>query len=105
MFSRVRGSNAILYLAVVVVASVGATVALQQAGLDQRFQPGGQDVRGNAQVVLEVAEPRRPRQQRLTQDQQAPALPDDFQGSCDRAVLTVIRLSEHGRSLAPTLAS
>ena len=28
MFSRVRGSNAILYLAVVVVASVGATVAL-----------------------------------------------------------------------------
>ncbi len=33
MFSRVRGSHAILYLAVLVVASVGATVALFGPGL------------------------------------------------------------------------
>ena len=58
----------------------------------------------DTQIVLEVAEARDTRQDRVAQDQQAPPLPDDVQGAGNRAVLAVVHLSEHTASLSRLLA-
>jgi hypothetical protein len=55
MFSRVRGSNAILYLAVVVVAGVGVTVALLGPGLlEPPTKPAAGDAGSGSAFPLRV---------------------------------------------------
>src|SRR4029450_3609834 len=55
----------------------------------------GQDVGRDTQPALEVGEPRRAGEDRVADDQQAPAFADQFQRPRRRAVLTVVGPTEH----------
>ena len=75
-----------------VLISLGAvTVAdpLEDAFRDQPVEPVAQHVAGDAEACLELLKPRQT-EERVTHDQECPALADDLERSCDQTVLALI---------------
>ena len=70
---------------------------LEEAGLDQRHKPRGQDIRCDAKAFAEFLEPR-VAVQRVAQDQNAPPLADPLQRAGDRAVHLLEAFPAHGQT-------
>src|SRR5215207_5813260 len=69
--------------------------ALHQAGRHEALQALGEDVRGDAQALLKLREARAAAEHRVAQDQQAPALADQFQRPRGGTVLTLVEPTKH----------
>src|SRR5262245_45651931 len=77
------------------VGVVGVAPGLHEAGLHEVLQAAGEHVGCDAEVALEVGEPGGLAEDRVADDQQAPALADGLQGTRRRAVLPVVGPAEH----------
>jgi hypothetical protein len=75
---------------------IGVRARLHETGIDEAFQSGGKDVGRDSEASLEVGEPGDSAQERVSDDQEAPPLTDGLQGARHRAVLSVIRATQHG---------
>jgi methanethiol S-methyltransferase len=77
-------------------------VAPQDAGVDERREPGGEDLPGRADPAVQVVEAPHAGED-LAQDEQRPLLPDQLEAPGDRARVGVVpqRLRDHD----PTLSS
>src|SRR5829696_2735621 len=67
-------------------AAVSGGRGLQDALIDQRAEPHGEDVLGEAEPLLEFAEAADP-EQRLANDQNRPPVADRIQRARDRAIV------------------
>src|SRR5581483_4644414 len=72
----------------------------QDARLDEPVQAVGQHVAGDAEALLELAEPPDPEED-VADDQQRPPLPDELERPGDRAVLPFVVAPQHTPTLAP----
>src|SRR5262249_51892425 len=66
----------------------------EHAVVDEQVAPVGQDVAGDSQALLQFVEAVQA-QQHVADDQQRPALADDLERSCDRAVLAFVVTVQH----------
>src|SRR5439155_9947302 len=71
---------------------------LEDAFVDQPSKTLGEHLSWDAQTALELLEATQA-QQCVAHDQQCPALPDDLEGACDRAVLAFVGALEHGLTI------
>src|SRR4029079_8793913 len=89
-----------------VLVGVGALAcpgALEQAVLDELREPVAEDVRCDAEAALDLREATAA-EQAVAHDEKAPALTDDGERGCDRAVLLAERAVRHDSSLAGVVA-
>ena len=75
-----------------------AFARFHEAGGDKILEPFRQDVRGDLQGALKFREARETAKYRVSQDEDAPPLPDELQGPRRRAILVFVQPSEHEAS-------
>src|SRR5262249_5839610 len=74
--------------------------ALEDAVIDQVLEPGGEDVLGDAEAALEVAEAAGA-EERVADDEQRPPVPEGLEGLPDPAVHVGETRPPHAGSIAP----
>src|SRR5256886_8399265 len=78
---------------------------LHEPILHESIEALREDIGGETEAPLEVREPGHPPEERVAHDQQAPPLPDHFQGSGSRAVLAFVGTPQHRVIITMALAS
>ena len=77
------------------------TSRLHDACSNERLQASGENVRRDTEASLKVREPRQSPEQRIANDQEAPALAHDLERPGRRTVLPFIEAPEHNYMLLP----
>jgi hypothetical protein len=78
--------------------------SLHDSRLDETVQAGSEDVRRDAEALVEVAEAGGAGEQGVSHDEKSPPLADEFERARRRAHLGVVRLTEHPINLSKGLA-
>jgi squalene cyclase len=73
--------------------------AFEDSLFDKPVEPVGEDVAGNPKALLELVEAAQA-QEGVTNDQERPALADDLERACNRAVLAFVVPFQHAFKLA-----
>jgi hypothetical protein len=77
-----------------------ARPVLHDPGGDEVVEPFGEDVGRHPETLLKLREARDAGEHGIAQDQRAPALADQFEGTRRRAVLIFVKTSKHGLNIS-----